>query len=120
MQGLFGEVELKHKHETPSHKRRYSDYGEDWAELSNTCLVLANHICQDCNKNKATNAHHIIPLTQGGKNELHNLKALCFYCHAKYHEHMNQGRRRTDKKSKIIKTIAKGLFILVCLSSCLS
>jgi 5-methylcytosine-specific restriction endonuclease McrA len=94
--GLFGPVELKEVYHPPSHKRRYNDYGPDWDELSNTCLLLANHICQDCHKNKATNAHHITPLTKGGANVLSNLKALCFYCHAKYHTHMNKGRRKED------------------------
>jgi 5-methylcytosine-specific restriction protein A len=64
--------------------------------LSNTCLLLAHHVCVDCRVNKATNAHHIVALTKGGTNEQRNLKALCFTCHSKYHPHL--GRRKGDKK----------------------
>jgi 5-methylcytosine-specific restriction protein A len=97
-QGLFGDFEPTHevKEASPSHKRRYSDYGPEWEELSDLCLNLAHHICEDCKKNRAINAHHIIPLSKGGANKLHNLKALCFYCHKKYHPHL--GRRKGDKK----------------------
>lgn len=102
--GLFGEVDLMPKHHCASHKKRYKDYGEDWEELANLCLTLANHICQDCHKNKATNAHHLTPLTKGGENVIENLRALCFYCHAKYHPHL-RGKRRKKKEAK-----TKGLF----------
>jgi 5-methylcytosine-specific restriction endonuclease McrA len=95
-QGLFGPVELTPVHETASHKRRYKDYGDNWEELANLCLLAAGHLCVDCKKNKAINAHHIVPLTKGGENKLHNLKALCFYCHSKYHPHL--GRRKGDLK----------------------
>jgi len=86
-QGLFGPVDLEPKHHAPSHKKRYKDYGEDWDELSNTCLILANHTCVDCGK-PATQVHHIVPLSKGGTNEQRNLKALCFRCHSKYHKHL--------------------------------
>jgi 5-methylcytosine-specific restriction endonuclease McrA len=93
--GLFGTFEPKPvKEHSASHKKRYTDYGPEWDDLANTCLTLAGHLCQDCKKNRAINAHHIIPLTKGGANALHNLKALCFHCHAKYHPHL--GRRKTD------------------------
>ena len=94
--GLFGTFEPKEHHETPSHKRRYKDYGNNWEETSRTCIILANHVCADCKKNPATNAHHVVPLSKGGINEQHNLRALCFNCHAKYHPHMDKGRRKTD------------------------
>lgn len=94
MKGLFGEVEIVDKKHTASHKRRYKDYGENWSELSALCLRLANNLCQDCGHTEATNAHHITPLSKGGANALFNLRALCYHCHARYHQHM--GRRKTD------------------------
>jgi 5-methylcytosine-specific restriction endonuclease McrA len=98
-EGLFGTIDLDPVHQSPSHKRRYKDYGPEWEELAGLCLTRANHICEDCKKAKATNAHHIVPLSKGGANKLHNLRALCFYCHAKYHVHM--GRRNTDNQKDI-------------------
>lgn len=94
-QGLFGPIELETKEPSPSWKRRYTDYGGGWKELAEACLLFANHVCQDCHKNSATNAHHIIPLSKGGLNELSNLKAVCFNCHKRYHPHL--GRRKGDK-----------------------
>lgn len=93
-EGLFGTIDLEPIKHTTSHKRRYSDYGSDWDETANTCLLLAHHICQDCGKNKAVNPHHIVPISKGGTNEQRNLKALCFHCHSLYHKHL---RRKTDK-----------------------
>lgn len=99
MKGLFGDIDIAPKKETASHKRRYKDYTENWAEIANTCLILANHKCQDCG-GIATAPHHIIPLTKGGTNEQNNLKALCFHCHSKYHPHL---RRHTDRQVKLKK-----------------
>jgi 5-methylcytosine-specific restriction endonuclease McrA len=97
--GLFGEVELKTKHKCKSLKKRYEDYGEDWDEISNTCLILANHKCKDCGKT-ANHAHHIIPLRKGGTNEQLNLKAVCHSCHAKYHPHLRSKKYKASKKEK--------------------
>jgi hypothetical protein len=104
--GLFGTFEPKPLKETASHKLRYKDYGPNWEELASTCLLLAGGTCVDCKKNKATNAHHIVPLSKGGLNKQSNLKALCFYCHAKYHRHLS-----VVKKCKII-TCNKSLRLL--------
>lgn len=98
--GLFGTfvAPLEPKHHTPSHDRRYEKYGPNWEELANTCLLLAGHICQDCKKNRATNPHHLVPLSKGGRNELSNLRALCFYCHAKYHKHLEPKKKKGKGK----------------------
>ena len=42
------------------------------------------HYCEDCGNPKEC-VHHIIPLSEGGNNDLSNLKALCTPCHRKYH-----------------------------------
>jgi 5-methylcytosine-specific restriction endonuclease McrA len=102
--GLFGTFKPKPVKESPSHQRRYSDYGSNWKELANTCLLLANYICHDCKTKPATNAHHIVPLKNGGVNQQYNLRALCFHCHSKYHSHL--GRRKTD----IMNTNNSGLY----------
>ena len=94
VQGLFGEVELKPAQHTPSYKRRYKDYTENWDEIARTCLQIARYVCHDCGK-PATQPHHIVPLSKGGTNDQFNLRALCFHCHSKYHKHL--GRRKSDK-----------------------
>ena len=94
VKGLFGDVELKPAHQTPSHNRRYKDYTDDWPEIAHTCLLLANFICRDCGK-PANQPHHILPLSKGGTNSQQNLAALCFHCHSKNHKYL--GRRKIDK-----------------------
>lgn len=65
-------------------------YGSNWKQLSEKCKRMANYRCQkcgkDCSKNKIhLHAHHIIPLSKGGRNTLSNLIALCDNCHSLVH-----------------------------------
>lgn len=50
---------------------------------------LMKHIkrCQDCGAKKEQ-VHHLLPLSEGGGNELCNLRALCKECHHKYHSNL--------------------------------
>ena len=66
---------------------RTTNYGQNWEQVSATCLRLANYVCQDCGR-RANRAHHIIPLSKGGSNMQLNLKAICTTCHSKYHRHL--------------------------------
>lgn len=43
--------------------------------------------CEDCGAPKQC-VHHIIPLSEGGTNDRHNLKALCTSCHRQYHKEL--------------------------------
>lgn len=66
------------------------DYGENWKELSEACRRRDNYKCRRCGRdfshNKlALHAHHIIPLSKGGRNCLANLISLCEDCHSKEH-----------------------------------
>lgn len=40
--------------------------------------------CADCGGPKE-HIHHIVPLAEGGTNDVDNLKPLCKACHHKYH-----------------------------------
>lgn len=67
------------------------DYGKHWKELSEECRKRACYKCQKCGKsflhNKlALHAHHVIPLSKGGRNTLSNLIAVCEVCHSKIHK----------------------------------
>jgi 5-methylcytosine-specific restriction endonuclease McrA len=66
---------------------RTLDYGDNWSEISETCLRLANRICASCG-GRANRAHHIIPRSKGGSNAQSNLMALCDVCHKKKHRHL--------------------------------
>ena len=48
-------------------------------------LMAEFDFCADCG-NKKEHVHHIVSLSEGGTNDLSNLKALCKECHHKYHK----------------------------------
>ena len=66
------------------HNRRL---GRRWKEHIRPCvLVRDNYTCQDCGRLvgiKKGDAHvdHIIPTSEGGSDELDNLRTLCQSCH---------------------------------------
>lgn len=81
------------------------DYGDNWRELADACKQRAGYKCQRCGKsflhNKlALHAHHIVPLSKGGRNVLANLIALCEDCHGKEH-HKVINTSRFKKKFKL-------------------
>lgn len=43
------------------------------------------YCCVDCGSGQTIDAHHIIPVYQGGRNVLSNGKTLCRICHSKTH-----------------------------------
>ena len=48
--------------------------------------------CEFCNETGLTlDIHHIVPLAEGGNNELPNLKLLCPNCHRRQHDEMREG-----------------------------
>ena len=49
------------------------------------CRKKANYICQVCGK-EGIDAHHLIPVEQGGTDEQSNLICLCRSCHQKIHK----------------------------------
>lgn len=79
-------------------------YGDNWKDLSERCKSRAGYKCQRCGKsflhNKiALHAHHITPLSKGGRNTLSNLIALCESCHSKAH-HKTICTSRFERKRK--------------------
>lgn len=68
------------------------------SEIYTTRLLLDNHECQDCGSKEQLELHHILPRSQGGKNEIENLKTVCKKCH---NENYNDVHYPKDK-SKII------------------
>ncbi len=60
------------------------DYPPDWPERS-AAVVTRDKVCTKCRSTKILQAHHIVPLSKGGTNRLHNLKLLCKSCHQNVH-----------------------------------
>lgn len=84
---------LHNKRSKYFNKKYYNKGKEDWAELSAKCKQRAGYRCQKCKKDFNSKrylleAHHIIPLSKGGRNTLSNLICLCRSCHNKQHSHL--------------------------------
>lgn len=65
---------------------------DEWFELRQKALVRDNLTCKECGfVGKLNNgvygnplvAHHILPRSKGGKDELSNLETMCRKCHGK-------------------------------------
>jgi hypothetical protein len=66
-----------------------------WEKLKSTLLNSANGVCSQCGRTDfSAHAHHIIPLSLGGLNEVNNLTLLCLPCHESRHFHnFGSGKR---------------------------
>ena len=86
---LCDECRARHKgwsmwqHYKGSSKSR--GYGYAWNKLRLKALERDRHLCQMCLKRgvytTATDVDHIVPLAQGGSDEMENLQSLCHECH---------------------------------------
>ena len=52
----------------------------EWKRIRNIILKRDEHICQRCGDN-GNEVNHIIPVTEGGTDDLENLETLCASCH---------------------------------------
>lgn len=69
-------------------KTRDYSYGDNWLKFSGTVKKEQGSKCSECPSYDRVELHHIIPLSQGGKNNRLNMKPLCHKCHNKKHRHM--------------------------------
>ena len=68
-----------------------------WETFKSECFARDNHTCQQCGSKKRLECHHIIPVVNGGTNELSNLITLCHDCHSKAHP---KGYRKMAKRTR--------------------
>jgi hypothetical protein len=69
--------------------QRAQPYPPDWDDLRRKVYARENYRCQNCGQGgREMHAHHIVPLANGGSNELGNLACLCRDCHESIHPHM--------------------------------
>lgn len=74
--------------EAPPNVRRHAlRYGSDWERRRIQVLARDNCRCTACGETWVNylEVHHIVPLGDGGTNDLSNLITLCRLCHAKAH-----------------------------------
>jgi hypothetical protein len=68
------------------------------SDIFTECLIRDNHTCQDCGSTKCLEVHHLLPISQGGRNKLDNLKTVCHDCHKNNYKDVHFPK----DKSKII------------------
>ena len=83
----------EHKHSIERQYNRYlrdpdtnKRYGRAWKKLRARFLLL-HPLCEHCKSEgritAAEEVHHILPLANGGTNDVRNLMALCKSCHSR-------------------------------------
>lgn len=74
--------------------RKFNDHGtdaypDDWDELRHRVYRRDNYSCVNCGaRDVELHAHHIVPLSRGGTNNVSNIITLCRDCHQRLHPHM--------------------------------
>ena len=68
------------------YKKKVKKHNQDeWQKLKASCLKRDRYTCQRCEKvnaqGRGLTAHHIIPRSEDGADEIHNLITLCDPCH---------------------------------------
>lgn len=63
-------------------------YTVDWDAISKA-VIRRDGGCTECGSTKKLNAHHIVPVSRGGRTVPFNLKTLCHICHSRKHSHMH-------------------------------
>lgn len=79
---------MKYQDNTFYGNRFYSNcfYPVNWNSMRKIVYARANYKCEYCgNVRIGINAHHVLPLSKGGKNELNNLVCICDICHSILH-----------------------------------
>ncbi|MNC15660.1 HNH endonuclease [compost metagenome] len=51
------------------------------SDLFTECFERDGYTCCDCGTKEDLEIHHILPISQGGKNIIENLKTVCCSCH---------------------------------------
>lgn len=62
-------------------KRDAAVYGSDWRKLRVRVLLRDNRRCVLCGSTMKLTVDHITPVSQGGTDQMVNLRTLCEGCH---------------------------------------
>ena len=86
-------------------------YGEDWISQKIALFFYRdNRRCQECKwfyPEHQLHAHHIVKRSDGGGDELSNLRTLCFRCHKKRHPEKQVRWSATERKAEAAEAFAK-------------
>jgi hypothetical protein len=74
-------LSVKRRHEENFSTKNFK-HSYDW---KNALIRVYGYRCQVCGYDKVVDAHHIIPVSMGGKSTLENGILLCPNCHAEEH-----------------------------------
>lgn len=71
-----------------------------WFRIRQDCFNRDNNRCRACGYPGDLEAHHIVPVSEGGDNTQDNLITLCSKCHDEQHSrHMNIKRKHVPLAS---------------------
>jgi hypothetical protein len=82
-----------------------------WQTIRHECFERDDYKCRYCGCDirehikrgfKPPEAHHVKPISEGGTNELENLKTACYDCHKKEHSHIENIRRKHVRQHKCL------------------
>ncbi|TQI67359.1 5-methylcytosine-specific restriction protein A [Clostridium sp. KNHs216] len=102
---ISGQYCVEHQKQTDSHYNHFQRepetnkrYGRTWKRIRDR-FIKAHPLCEACKKSgrltPAEEVHHILPLSQGGTNDVHNLMALCKACHSRITLEANKNNRES-------------------------
>ena len=79
------EMKAKRISDCPFIEQKWYGNADRNADLRLRCLQRDKGVCQICQRPKTNiEAHHVIPLSKGGADDLSNLTTLCEDCHRKH------------------------------------
>ena len=87
------EGKVKRMDENPDKEIRWFGNNDSTrnADLRMECYKRDDGVCQICRRPKINlTAHHIIPLSEGGKDKLDNMLTICEDCEKKYYKELHQ------------------------------
>lgn len=62
------------------------NYPANWDEIRRQVIEIFNNKCACCHRSSVPfEAHHVVPVSQGGSHRLSNLVPLCSDCHSAAH-----------------------------------
>lgn len=77
--------ERAHEAARPSFRERRGTGGWSWAAIRARVRARDGHACVVCGSTEGLQVHHVLPLAEGGTDDLGNLETRCRRCHGRAH-----------------------------------
>lgn len=91
--GIVDPLRSEKTNTTPRQSRSQSNYSREWKSLSDRTKKRDHWECQRCGDlggpegDSTLHAHHILPKSKGGEDQIENLITVCHGCHEQIHGH---------------------------------